>query len=151
MVRWLTAGLLGMLLVIGCGDEICDAYACLNGAYFRATMPQPEAQLLDVRFCEGKVCRSGQLDLAPKFPACVAASPAEICPSPRDGELEINARWAYGTDADEPADGLAYQLVVSDHESGEVLFDETRTASFEVRSEDGCHRCWSAELDATAP
>lgn len=138
---------LGVLVLVSCGgDEICDAYGCINGTYFRATMAQPSTELVDVKFCEGKVCRSGELDLGPKYPACVLASPAEICPSLRDGELAIEARWAYGEDEHEPANGLAYQLVVTDHETGDVLFDETRKATFVVRSQDDCHRCWGAEL-----
>lgn len=137
------------LLFGGCAgdDEICDAYACLNGTYWQTTLEvAPTVKVVDVRYCEGSVCRDVSLDV-PEGTAleCLDAEPASVCVSLRGAQLEVEARWVYGESAHEPKDGTSYQLVVSDHATGDVLVDETQAAKFEV-ARDSCHRCWHAEL-----
>jgi hypothetical protein len=140
------------LLLGGCsgGDEpeTCAAYACLNGTYWRPTFEiAPSVEVVDVRYCESSVCREISLEVPATALSCKGAEPASVCVGLRGTQLEIEARWIYGEKEHEPKNGMSYQLVVSDHATGDVLFDEQRSAKFEVTSEDSCHRCWQAELD----
>ena len=149
---WLAAA---TVLLLGCadgdgggGDEMCAAYACINGPNLHGTLTvAPELNLLDVRFCEDSACRSGLVDLqASTSMPCLMADPASVCLSLSGDLLTIDAGWRYAGNASLPQNRPAYQLVLTDHATGEVLLDETRTATFEVTREDNCHRCWGAEL-----
>lgn len=160
MAKQLWAGVLVGLMTLpfvgcaGAGDdqETCLTYACVNGTYLRTTLEvAAEVGAIDIRYCEGSVCREGSVDLrASASLECMSIDPASVCLSLQGTQLEINAGWVYGESAHEPKDGTAYQLVVSDHATGDVLLDEKRTAKFKVTREDNCHRCWGAELTPVA-
>jgi hypothetical protein len=121
----------------------------VNGAFWNAKLEvAPTIEAVDVRYCEGSACRDVLLELpAASALECKDAEPASVCVGLRGAQLEVEARWLYDETAHEPKDATSYQLVVSDHATGDVLFDEERTAKFEVTREDNCHRCWDAELE----
>ena len=138
------------LLFGGCSDDgesgTCDTYACLNGTFWNTTFEvAPTVKAVDVRYCEAGDCRDVSVKI-PEMPlSCENAEPASVCVGLRGAQLEVEARWAYDETAHEPKNGKSYQLIVSDQATGDVLFDETRAAKFEV-AEDNCHRCWHAQL-----
>jgi hypothetical protein len=156
---WLTVSsvALAALALPGCGvthEEVCPTYACLNGAQLQGTAKVAETvTMVDAEYCSELGCVDGTVDLA-------AASAEPVCTqqhaAPYDdavcfrrsaaGELEVKANLTRAEDGTLPADGERYTLRVVDHDSGEVLIDETRRADYEVTREDTCHVCWSADM-----
>ena len=144
--------LLGALIASGCSDTdsgVCATYACVNEALLsgNASLGR-EATLVDVQLCVDDVCHEGPIDLsAPDggAPCLNWDGLSHVCLTRSDdsGAITVDAVAEFAPNVT-PHDA-SVRLVVTDHDTGGTLLDETRSTTHEITREDNCHRCWQAK------
>jgi hypothetical protein len=136
-----------LALLAGCGDEtVCLLYACVNSVKLSGTVEvPPDLSQVDALFCEDGNCQQVAVDLkATSMQDCQPWS-TNACLTLTGSQLGVVAVWRH-TEGDDPPHGRPYRLQLTDHATGKVLVDETRTAEADVTREDNCHVCWNAEM-----
>jgi len=144
--------LLGPLVGAACSDATpdttCATYACLNDAHLSGTaVLSAEATLVDVQLCVDDVCHRGTIDRAGSDAGepCLSWNVrSHVCLVPRGkpGTISVDVVSEFAYDV-APHDA-SIRLLLTDHDSGSTLLDETRPATHEITREDNCHRCWQA-------
>ncbi|HVJ14416.1 MAG TPA: hypothetical protein VM686_03205 [Polyangiaceae bacterium] len=150
-VRLGVAALLAFSACVEEEPEPCPTYACGNQATLGGMLLlPPETSLLDVHFCFEDECEDGTIDLSdsPGFPCADSNARSSVCAEEQnEAWIRLVASWNHGQETEtSPPDGSSYSLRVTDAESGELLLDETRAATYEIVREDHCHRCWGADM-----
>lgn len=144
------------LLLLACGeapeqDATCAA-SCNGIVTLSGTSEVPEATaLVDAAFCYASGCVTGLLDLreVAETPRCIAADlfgeQASVC-AERRGATTLEVAGALSTGpSSEPASGNVFSIVLTDHETGEELLNQRRSA--EYTSGESCGlTCWGAEM-----
>jgi len=148
-------GLAALLGAFGCNEEApppCPAHGCINTAKMSGTVVvDAEIHALDTRFCFETDCRDGAIgfDITTGEPCTTSlANDPWVC-AQREGDraISLRATWPFSEpEYRAPPDGSSFRLLLSDRGSGQVLLDVTRSATYEAEGEDGCPRCWRAEM-----
>jgi hypothetical protein len=149
-------GLLVAAIVVGCSSASetrpCELYACFNHAQLTGALRvDAHTTEIDVHFCFEQDCRDGLIDLTSAdgsmFSGWEGGSIVSLAPNAASGVYDVTAWWDH-QQAKKPPDGSTYELRLSDHESNQVLLDQTLTASYlDGPNPDGCHPdCWGAQL-----
>jgi hypothetical protein len=145
------------LALAGCDvgmGETCAAYACINNAETVGSFEVPDTvKVVDTEYCSEAGCVEGSVDLSElgAEAACIREyySPWEdgICfTRADDGTLQLSANLTRNDTGTLPPDGERYTVRVVDHDSGQVLLEQTREADYEVTRQDNCHLCWNAQM-----
>jgi hypothetical protein len=134
--------------VCGCNFNSCPDVGCATSVRLKATRPAPaELSTLDVMSCRGDDdCQEASVDLADGTgQTCKYVSFAlSVCVNRSGDLLKFEAVWTPMA----PPIAEPYRLLLTDHSTGEVLLDQTRTITAkESLSDDGCTRCSSAEKE----
>jgi hypothetical protein len=149
--------LLALWLLGGCNEETddkpCPAYGCVNSATLGGALQVGDTtRRIAASLChaEGE-CIEADVDLQGLGgePRCAAPTLGEgtFCVARSSvGALHVEATVFFGAGDDLRPSGERFTLTLTDSISGEVLLEETRTASFEVTREDACHLCWGATM-----
>jgi hypothetical protein len=145
----LLAAPLGVACSDATDDTPCATYACQNTVLLAGNAPvSSETTLLDVQLCVDHFCHAGTIDssgAAPAGPCFIWGSWSRLCVARSDlpDTLSIDAVSEFAYDDDAPHD-VAVRLVITDHDTGKALLDQTRTATHEITRQDNCHVCWQA-------
>jgi len=138
------------LLVLGhagCSVHACDDWACVNRTHLNGSVTIAEdVSVVAWRLCVDHVCQEGSTDLraANADLDCSDAGP-NVCLS-ATGDSGIFELSSTGQGEEErAAHDTTVQIVLRDQTSGQVIFDETRTAKAHMTVNDDCHQCWSAD------
>jgi hypothetical protein len=141
----------GALLGAACSDATpevpCATYACFSDALLSGNASlSAEATLVDVQLCIDGFCHQGTIDRnAPDAgePCLTWNERSHVCLAPRGPNtvaVDVVSEFAY----DAVPHDTSIRLLLTDHDSGSTLLDETRAAPHEITREDNCHRCWQA-------
>jgi hypothetical protein len=146
------AAFLAALLGAGCGqtdpDTTCATYACVNDAHLAGNAElSSDSALVDVKLCIDDFCHEGTIDRMASDagdPCLTWGSRSRVCLAGASASSSVSVEVvSQFPDSDAPHDASMH-LLLTDHDSGRTLLDETRSAVHEITREDNCHRCWQA-------
>jgi hypothetical protein len=144
--RWTASVMGGLWGLIGCNPSTCLDYACFPQAQLHGSVVIPSSvTMIQAEYCAADDCRQETFE----------ATPTEACPVGEtgiclngDGETRsLTVTWT-GSNMPRPQD-TPYSIKLIDHNTGQVLLDETRRLTGHVGSQlDECHDyCWRAEAE----
>jgi hypothetical protein len=144
-------------VIVGCSSSSdgrpCPLIGCERGGQLTGALSLgANATQLDVHFCFEQDCRDGLIDLtSADWGACSTwegGSRVCLAPSGASGVYDVTAWWDQEQTKQPPPDGSTYELRLSNHESNQVLFEQTLSASYVTAPDlDGClPDCWGAQL-----
>lgn len=146
VIRWV-AGLFVLLANVSCIGRSCDASLRFNPMTVHEsdiTLSRP-ATTVDARFCMGTTCRSTPLDVVGQ--SCIRLNDFGVsdgfCLTPLTTHtLRVGGSLMVDEGQSPPS---FVQLTITDHESGETLFDKKSGVSVHHFDDSGCHTSWDAD------
>jgi hypothetical protein len=138
------AGGLGLLLLLGCTERACLDYGCMPRARLHGDVQLPAGvKTIDAEYCAADDCKQVELDATSTAPC--SAPDDGVCLSGEGEKRALSVTWPNG---DSPRN-KPYSIKLVDHDTGQILLDETRTMTGHVGpQQDDCHDdCWSAEAE----
>jgi len=140
-----------MVMLGGCGSAACTLDSCPSGAGVTGKFELGDSTAaVDAKFCNAHArCVTALInrrDFSWGREFCAGLNRSEICFSgPTDGQVEVSARLLQDS-GDMPPDGESFTLTLVDHDSKQVIVEQTRFADYETTREDDCHHCWWAAM-----
>ena len=133
-----------LLLLGSCEPHECLDYGCAPQARLHGNVQVPASvKLIDAEYCAADDCKQSELDAALTTP-CSNFEDA-VCLSGQGETRALDVVWHGG---DSPRN-KPYSIKLVDHDTGQVLLDETRSMTGRVGAQlDDCHDdCWVAEAE----